>query len=125
MLLGGTAMWPVGASAQQPAMPVIGFLDPDRPKRSGSTARIAARPEGDRLSRGECPGGNRFADNKENRLPELAADLAQRKVAHLVTSARRRRVWPRPEHDSPGLFLVSDDPVRLGLVASFRGPAVT
>ena len=92
-LLGGTAVaWPLTARAQQPAMPVIGFLNSSSPALE--TARVRAFIEGLNES-GNVEGRNvaiefRFAHNDNSRLSELAADLVRRRVA--VTIQLRRAI---------------------------------
>jgi putative ABC transport system substrate-binding protein len=124
-LLGSAATWPLTARAQQAAMPVIGFLDPR------STEALGGRLRGLRQGlkeTGYLEGENvsviyRFADNEDNRLPELAADLVQRKVALIVASGPQATGAAKAASTTvPVVFLVSDDPVRLGLVARLSRP---
>jgi putative ABC transport system substrate-binding protein len=111
--------------AQQPAMPTIGFLDPRTMETLGD--RLRGLRQGLKET-GHLEGENvsiiyRFADNNVDRLPELATDLARRKVALIVASGPQATAAAKAASATiPVLFLVSDDPVRLGLVASLSRP---
>src|SRR5436309_8267779 len=85
--LAGAAAWPLAARAQQPAMPVIGFLDSRSPEAVAE--RLRGFRQGLRDS-GYFEGENvaivyRFAANQDDRLPEMATDLVRRKVSVIVS----------------------------------------
>src|SRR5713101_9569406 len=90
LAIGGTAVaWPLVARAQQPAMPVIGFLDPTTPDAGADRLRVFRQGLKDT---GYVEGENvaivyRFAENQIDRLPELAAELVRRQVTVIATLA--------------------------------------
>jgi putative ABC transport system substrate-binding protein len=124
LLVSGAAGWPLAAHAQQSAMPVIGLLrgTPAAPFRH----LVAALRQG--LSdEGFVEGRNvaieqRWADNKLDRLPELAADLVRRRVAVIVGNVDAVEAARAATTAIPIVFVTGEDPIKSGLVASLNRP---
>src|SRR5262245_33530632 len=118
-----TIAWPLAARAQQPAMPVIGFLTPVLPIEESLRGfqqglQHTGFVEGDSVSI-----LYRSADNEIDRLPALAIDLARRGVALIVTLGNAAASAAKNASATiPVLFVVVDDPVKLGLVPSLARP---
>ena len=125
-LLGGAAMaWPAVARAQQPAMPVIGFLRDTNPE--GGQSFVAALRNGLREA-GFREGQNltieyRWTNGQTDRLPELAADLVRRRVSVIVASAINPALAAKAATATiPIVFAIANDPIEFKLVASFNRP---
>ena len=124
-LLSSAAAWPVAARAQQPAMPVIGYLNFGSPE--SDTPRLTGLRRGLNES-GYVEGRNlvieyRWAGHQADRLPALAADLVQLRVAVIVAAGALPALAAKAATTSiPIVFLVGADPTQLGLVASLNRP---
>ncbi len=125
-VLGGAAAWPLAARAQQPAVPVIGFLE----SRSLDAVadRVRAFHRGLR-EHGYVDGDNvaivyRWAENQPARLPDLATELVRRRVAAIALGGGHPVVFATQAATTtiPIIAIFADDPVRHGLVTSLARP---
>src|SRR5262245_59776604 len=127
-LLGGAAAaWPNAVGAQQPAMPMIGFRNVSSPDPWEHRLRALRQVLKDN---GFVEGENvaivyRWAEDRLDRLPELAADLVRRRVAVIVVSTgiRPALVAKAATSTIPIVFIAGEDPVRMGWSPAFPGRA--
>ncbi|MBV9587528.1 MAG: ABC transporter substrate-binding protein [Alphaproteobacteria bacterium] len=124
-LIGSTGIWPLAAGGQQP-LPAIGFL-------SGASPTGPRQPDIDGLSQGLAEAGYivgrdleveyRFAEAQFDRLPALAAELVSRRVALIATVTLPAAIAAKAARPTtPVVFVIGEDPVKAGLVASLNRP---
>jgi putative ABC transport system substrate-binding protein len=123
--LGGAAVWPLTARAQQPALPVVGLINGGTP--DGSVRNAAGFRKGLNET-GAIEGQNvtveyHWLDSQYDRLPALLADLIRRRVAVIATPGNATTLAAKAATATiPIVFGVAEDPVQLGLVASLARP---
>ncbi len=123
-LAGAAVAWPLAARAQRPSIPVIGFLD--AATAADTVYRVSAFREGLKEA-GIIDGHNvaiefRWAENKFDRLPALAADLVQRQVAVIVGPNITMHAAKAATSTIPIVFVSGGDPIESGLVTNLSRP---
>ena len=122
--LGGAVVWPHAVRAQQPAMPVIGFLSTLSPDTMADQLRAFRQGLKDT---GYVEGENvaidyLWAESQLDQLPALATELVRRRPALIATASSGAFAAKAATETIPIVFIIGEDPVRLGLVASLARP---
>ena len=122
-LLSGAAAWPLAAQAQQPAIPIVGFLRTTSAQDSGHL--LAALRQGLRESgytADKVTIESRWADGRPEQLPKLAAELVALNVAAIVGSIEGARAAKEATASIPIVLVTGVDPMTTGLVSSLNRP---
>jgi len=127
LAVGAAAVWPPSARAQQPTVPLIGFLRDS--SSEASTAILLAFRQGLKETSPLIEGQSvtieyRWSEGDYDRLPSLAAELAQRRVAVMVGAGEVAAIAAKAATTTiPIVFVTGDDPVQMGIVANLNRPA--
>src|SRR5260370_192811 len=123
-LVGGAASWPLVARAQQPALPVVGYFYPGLEDAVLQPAFRKGLSELGFVEGRSVAIEYRLGRNDPSRTPELVADLVRRRVAVIATTGGAAGALAAKAATTtiPIVFEIGDDPVEIGLVASFNRP---